>query len=366
MKIDIITRHAVANYGSLLQSYATQKTFEKLGFDVEFINYTRYDERAEGLAKTHVKGKKWDKNIITRKLYIVIQKWNYAHMYKAFEKYRKNFINETEIQYGDMEELLKNRPKADIFCTGSDQIWGKIGQTEYDPAYFLEFTNKEKCISYAASFGKEKISKELKQKLPKLLEKYSQILVREDSAVDIVKDAGFANVQQVLDPTLLLEKEEWEKLTNTMPKEKNYVLVYQLHNNKEFNKYAKEFAKKHNKRLIRVSTSLYHIVRGGKFIYLPDQFQMLSYFLNADYILTDSFHATVFSIIFNKKFKDILPNETSTRIISILKLVGLEDRILKDYNDFDSIDKEINYGGINNILSKERKKSIKALENAIK
>ena len=79
MKVDIITRHAVANYGSLLQSYATQKTFEKLGLDAEFINYTRYDERANNLAKTHVKGKKWDKNIFTRTLYTLIQTWNYSH-----------------------------------------------------------------------------------------------------------------------------------------------------------------------------------------------------------------------------------------------------------------------------------------------
>ena len=95
MKVDIITRHAVANYGSLLQSYATQKIFEKLGLEAEFIDYVRYDERAENLAKTHVKGKKWDKNILTRMLYILIQTWNYSHMYKKFEKYRYGFINET-------------------------------------------------------------------------------------------------------------------------------------------------------------------------------------------------------------------------------------------------------------------------------
>lgn len=365
MKIDIITRHAVANYGSLLQSYATQKSLEKMGLDVEFINYIRYDERGENLAETHIKGKKWDNNFLTRFAYKSIQTYNYSKMFKKFEKFRNGFINETDKKYGNIEELKKQPPSADIYCTGSDQIWGKVGKENYDPAYFLEFAKNQKCISYAASFGKEKLEEELSKDLPKLLNKYSTIFVRENSAVDIVKKAGFTNVKQVLDPTMLLEKKDWENLIFKKPKEKNYVLVYQLHNNKEFNKYAKEFAKYHHKKLVRISTSLYHIVRGGKFIYLPTQYEFLSYFANADYILTDSFHATVFSIIFNKKFKDILPKDTSTRILSILELVGLQDRVLQSYDDFKSIDENIDYDKVNSIINKERIQSLRDLSEAI-
>ncbi len=320
MKVDIITRHAVANYGSLLQSYATQRIFEKLGLDVEFIDYTRYDERAENLAKTHVKGKKWDKNFIFRTIYTLIQTWNYSHMYKVFKKYRKGFINETKQEYGDIEELRKNPPSADLYCTGSDQIWGKIGKSKYDLAYFLDFVKDKRCISYAASFGKEKIDLDLEKKLPQLLKKYAYVLVREDSAKRIVQKCGKEPVEQVLDPTFLLNKEEWEDLADKKNKYNNYVLVYQLHNNKAFNKYAKKFAKVHNKKLLRLSPSIYHKSRGGKLIYLPNQYEFLSYFKNADYILTDSFHATAFSIIFNKKFINISPGETSTRITSILNL----------------------------------------------
>lgn len=320
MKIDIITRHAVPNYGSLLQTYATQKTLEKLGMDVEFINYIRYDERAKELANTQLISKRWNKNFALRYAYKLIQTWNYSHMYKRFKAYRKGFIKETPSIYGNLQELKKNLPIADIYCTGSDQIWSKIGKDNYDEAYFLEFVKNKKCISYAASFGREKLDGKLVENLPKLLKKYSYILVREDSAKKIINSLGFNNVEQVLDPTFLLTKKEWEKLAKEKVKYKNYVLVYQLHNNKQFNKFAKEFAKKHNKRLIRISPSIYHIVRGGKLIYMPTQYEFLSYFLNADYILTDSFHATAFSIIFNKKFVDILPGNTSTRIISVLKL----------------------------------------------
>lgn len=365
MKIDIITRQAVPNYGSLLQSYATQKTLEKMNLNVEFINYIRYDERAKNLAKTQIQGKRWNKNWITRQLYILIQTWNYSHMYKRFEKFRKGFINETKEKYGNLEELIQNPPVADIYCTGSDQIWGRIGQSKYDLAYFLEFVKDKKCISYAASFGKEKIDEELKRKLPNLLKKYSYILVREDSAKRIIKSEGINEVEQVLDPTFLLTRNEWIELCKTKIKYKNYVLVYQLHSNKKFNEYAKKFAKVHNKKLLRISPSIYHIVRGGKLIYLPTQYEFLTYFLNADYILTDSFHATAFSIILNKQFMDILPGETSTRITSLLKLTGLENKILKNFDDFDSIDKKIDYENVNKIIDKERNKSIELLKAAI-
>ena len=95
MKVDIITRHSVPNYGSLLQSYATQKVIEEMGFESEIINYTRYEERYKNLVNTLIKGKKWNKNIITRTIYKMIQKPNYTKMYRKFEKYRKNFLKES-------------------------------------------------------------------------------------------------------------------------------------------------------------------------------------------------------------------------------------------------------------------------------
>lgn len=367
MKVEIITRHSVPNYGSLLQSYATQRAIEKLGHEAEFINYIEYAERYQNLASTLIKGKRWDNNPITRMVYKLIQTPNYAKMYQTFEKYRKGFLKETDTLYGSIEELSSNIPEGDVYCSGSDQIWGKIGINNYDPAYFLEFIQdpKVKCISYAASLGKEKLNKQLDENLEKLLKKYDTILVREKSAVQIIKEKGFDNVKQVLDPTFLLTKQEWEKLITKKPKEEKYVLVYQLHSNKEFDCYAKEFAKKHHMKLLRLSPSFYHITRSGKLIYLPDQFAFLSYFANAEYVLTDSFHATAFSIILNKKFIDILPGATSTRITSILELVGLEDRILKSYQDFTSIEKEINYEQINRILDRERKQSIALLQEAL-
>lgn len=144
MKVDIITRHSVPNYGSLLQSYATQKAIEKMGHESEIINYVRYEERYKNLASTLVKGKKWDKNFVLRTIYKIIQSPNYSKMYKRFAKYKKEILKETELEYGSIKELEDNLPIADVYCSGSDQIWGSIGTVDYDEAYFLEFAKGRK------------------------------------------------------------------------------------------------------------------------------------------------------------------------------------------------------------------------------
>ena len=367
MKIDVITRHSVANYGSILQSYATQRVFEKLGYECEIIDYTKEEEQGKNIAKTLCYNSDfWKKNIITRSIYFFIQTPNYLLSYTRFKKFRKKLLKQTEIEYTSFEQLKNNPPNADIYCSGSDQIWGKIGNENCDKSYFLEFApNGKKCISYAASIGKTNISDETKSKMKQYLGKYSKILVREKSAVEIINQLGINNVELVLDPTLLLNKDEWNSIIDVKPKYDKYILVYQLHDNKKFVKYAKNFSKKMGLKLVRICPSMQNLIRGGKGIFLPTPQEFMAYFKNAEYVLTDSFHGTVFSLIFNRKFIDILPEETGTRIINILELIDCQDRILKDYNDYSWIGRKIDYENVNSILDKYRKKSIEKLNDAI-
>lgn len=365
MNVKIITRHAVANYGSVLQAYALQKAIEKIGHKAEIINYIRLDEQGKNIVDTMLKrNSKWNKNIFLRTIYKILQMPVYNKSYLKFEKFRKCLLNETERIYSNSEEL-KELPEADVYCTGSDQVWGKIGNVDFDENYFLDFVPKgKKCISYAASFGKSELSDELLDNLSKLLAKYSHITVRENSAKKILEDKKIFS-EQVLDPTLLLSKDEWKEIINDEVKEKDYVLIYQLHRDKKLEKYAEEFARRTNKKLIRISISWLYVFKSGKLSYMPSINKFLEYFKNCEYVITDSFHATVFSIIFNKKFIDILPNKTGTRIVSILQLLGLENRIVKNYNDFSLINKEIDYYDVNIKLDNERNKSLKILENII-
>ena len=367
MKVDVITRHSVANYGSILQSYATQKAIEKLNHKCEIIDYTRLDEQGKNKAKTLCKkSKMWNKNFLTRFLYYVIQTPNYLFSYNKFKKFRSKLLNQTATEYSSVEQLKNNLPDADVFCAGSDQIWGTIGNQPCDSAYFLDFVPKNfKCISYASSIGRDKISPEIEKNIKEFLPRFSSILVREKSAVNIIKNEGIDNVELVLDPTLLLSREEWNTLCKGISHKKKYVLVYQLHENKKLQKYAKRFAKKVGLPLVRICPTAQNLARGGKLVFLPTPQEFISYFRDAEYVVTDSFHGTVFSIIFNRKFIDILPDITSTRITNILSLLKLENRILNSYDDFSLVDKDIDYIKVNNILEINRSISIEKLKDAI-
>ena len=174
MKVDFITRHAIPNYGSILQTYATQEVLKKLNCDSEVINYIRLDETADRTIATNcnIEGS-GIKSKIKKLGYLILQAPNVKHMHKKFSKYRNIYLKQTSREYNSIEELRNNLPKADVYCTGSDQVWAKIGGVNYDEAYFLSFVPEDKkCISYAASLGKSKIDKKLEKKLPELLKKY--------------------------------------------------------------------------------------------------------------------------------------------------------------------------------------------------
>ena len=363
--IAIITRHAVSNYGSVLQAYALQKAIGKLGYESEIIDYIRTDEDYKNISDTLIKKSSWNKNALSRLLYKSVQTPEYVIMGKKFELYRKGLINLTEKRYSSSEELKNNPPAADIYCTGSDQVWGAIGNDEIDSAYFLDFVpSDKKKIAYAASFGKTKINSYYETSVKELLNSYDCLTVRETTAIDLIENLGKHNVSQVLDPTLLLDGDEWDTLVKNNIN-KGYVLLYQLHRNPQMDKYATHFAKKSGLRLIRLTPLFHRVFKPGKAVYLPTVSEFLSYIKNAEFMITDSFHGTAFAINFNTQFVDILPGETKTRNQSILELTGLSHNILKSYDDFSFIKNRIDFNYANKKLAEERINSLEILKKML-
>ena len=359
MKVAVITRHAITNYGSFLQAYATQEALGRMGHSCSIIDYVRTDEDYRNVEKTILKQKsEWNNSIIKKSIYLATRQPESLIAGRRFEQYRIKYLHLTR-RYSTAVDLRMNPPAAECYLTGSDQVWGPIGADSFDDNYFLSFVkDSEYKISYAASFGRSEQGEDVERKFKKLLCRYNCLLVREDSAVVRIRSMGLS-AQQVLDPTLLLDKNYWvekiQKEAKNPDIKEGYILAYQLHNNNRLGRYASLLAKKTGKKLIRASASLHQITREGHFVYCPNPFDFLKLILNADCMITDSFHGTAFAINLNTPFVEILPqNGTNTRNISILKLTGLSDRVLIKDDDLSLFDKIIDFDEVNTKLKKER------------
>lgn len=363
MNIKVITRHGPSNYGSILQSIATLEILKRLGVDAEIIDYQRSDERGLKAVLANVNHKEDCANTFKKLLYVAVRFPMELLAQVKFDKMRKKYLSMTR-RCGNTDDLKDL--KADAFMTGSDQVWGPVLTEPYDANYFLDFVNDgTKKIAYAASFGMTKFDEGIERSYRKFLVRYNHITVREDSAKKLLDSWNIHCDGQVLDPTLLLTGDEWNKMIKENRTSK-YVLIYQIHNNPKLNELGKAIATKMRLPLYRVSPSLHQLGRGGRLIFLPNLGDFLSAIKNSAFFVTDSFHGTCFAINFNKQFVEVLPtNGTASRNQSVLKLTGLTDRVINDIDDMSVLDRPIDYAVVNDIVRKERIKSIRILHNMI-
>ena len=205
MKISIITLQNVTNYGSVLQTFATQSFFTNLGYDVEFIDYTRLNQQKKFFKKSLI-----DKSNIFSfaksffKTYI-LELFVRRKKHISFDMFLKENIKITKNKYFDFASLKKNIPHADIYCTGSDQMWNSKWNGGVEKAYYLDFVEDKPKISFATSIGMENIPNDEIEETIRLLNKYNFITVREFSAVQLLKQYSIES-KCILDPTLMMTK----------------------------------------------------------------------------------------------------------------------------------------------------------------
>ena len=366
LKVSLITRHAVSNYGSLLQAYATQVVLEGAGHQVEVVDYVRSDESPQELERTLLKLKPlWNSNPIVRALYLALRNPQAQYAARAFESQRADLLRLSR-RYSSSDELRSDPPRADVYVTGSDQVWGPVAADVYDDSYALTFApDGSRRLAYAASFGKEEMPADARARFAAALRNYEYVTVREDSAVQQLARWGIAS-EQVLDPTLLLDASEWRAFSSPH-KDGKYVLVYEIHNNPVLDRYAKRVACNMGLPLIRISSSLHQAVRSGHFRWLPTCREFVSYIDCAECLVTDSFHGTAFAINLNTPFVELLPdNGTSSRNMSLLRLSNLESRIVRSDDDFSPLERPVDFSEVNEALLGERAKSKGVLLNMIK
>lgn len=366
MRIGLITLHRAENYGSVLQTLALQNILHELGHEVTIMDYCPERCTSWGRIKRLKNKNPHFRNPLLLLVATVLMGPSYRRRAIRFDKFIKKYLHVSD-KFSTNDEARQMTWNMDAYCTGSDQVWNSHWNEGIDKAFYLDFVPKgANVFSYASSFGVSKLDKDEKEKIKILLSKYKFISVREDTGLDILRDLGIENGVLTLDPTLLMNKDMWMKYVGRDVKGDDYILTYNLHHDHKVDSYAIHLKEKYNLPIINISYNMHDAIRKGKLCWCPYVEDFLSLFFHARYVVSDSFHATVFSILFEKKFVTITPEIASSRISSLLKIVDMEYRNISCISDTSEIDRDIDYHKIKAILKQEREKSLVFLRNSLK
>ena len=354
MKIGILTFQYAnnRNFGASLQSFACKSLIEKIVKikEIKVINYNPTN-------------------------FNFIKKVFHYFTGLAFNDYNNKFLNLSKEIYNkkELEELNNN---FDIFIVGSDQVWRTIWLKEKSLHYFFDFVNdNKKKIAYAASFGVDfwEGDEKLTEKIKSLIKRFDSISVREESGIDICKDTfGIDNVVCVLDPTLMISKEDYQPILDDW-KDKNhlkkkYIAHMLLDDTKDLKDGSKKIADYLKAEINYIKGKSIKIL-GKEITFYNKVSQWLTYLKDAELVITDSFHCTVFSLIFHKKFVVVAnPVRGVARLETLLGKVGLKDRFFTNIEAVMKsgiLDKDIDYNEVDEKLEVHRKYSMEFLKKAL-
>lgn len=372
MKIGILTiQKPPENYGASLQCYALWRYLSSQGHQCEVIDLYRpwhpeyrrgKRDPARGFSlRRMLSSLGFGKN---RKPAMLRNA-----RYKAFEQFNDRI--DYSAPYRSVDAIYAAPPRYDVYISGSDQIWNPDMPVVNEP-YFLTFAPQgSKRIAYASSFGVDSLDKPTQERYAEWLAAYDHIAVREQSGVAIIDSMGCGlKARQVLDPSFLLKPEQWEEVSVSPEVSEPYVFVYTLHPQREVEAYIRAVAQK-NGLEVRMVISDTSATVPSDFIALSDigPQQWLGYVSSASMVVTDSFHCTVFSILFGRPFKTVCTNaKVSSRLSGLLELLHLTDNLV----DAGSLDRqelripEIDYPTVDALLEKERESSCEYLHHALK
>lgn len=356
MRIGIVTFWWTQdNYGQVLQCYALQHFLRTLGHE-PFLIKVRPNEYAVAIERKKIRRylsifnlpKVWsyvNKGIKFR----LNNKLNAKHS-RGFDSFRENYLMMTDQIYG-YEDLLSRPPQADIYITGSDQVW-----CSPSPVYYLAFgTSEVKRVSYAASFGKEELTDNYIKSVAGWLKQFDCVTVREKSAIHLCEQMGRNDALCVPDPTFLLNEKDYLPL---LSQEKNdgekYLLLYLIGNKIDVKvQEVFAFAQKMGLKVVYIASQ--GRIDGYSKTY-PSVEGWLSLMKNAEYVVTNSFHGSVFSVIFRKQFLTLpLTGEDkrmNTRIETLYSEFNLPNRIFQ--GDWNLLSDRICYDGLDAQLQKKK------------
>ncbi len=367
MKVGILTFHNAHNYGAVLQAYALKKKISELGHNVEIVNYRnenidkRYEKKLR--AGISLKDFKHPRQLINKISY----KKNIPYMQPAWEKQCEKFTSFINMQllnsksHITIDDLKKSN--YDVLIVGSDQVWSSWITDGLDPVYLLDFKFNGRKISYAASLMGGSIDDSEKDYFIKCLQDFDYISVREDSLRKSVIETCKCDAVTVLDPTLLINSESYEEIeSKELLFNERFIFAYFVSENVELMRCAEKLAKESGFKLLELHYYMQKKYDDHNQIADIGPAEFLWYIKNSEYVITNSFHGTVFSILYKKNFYSVY--EKNARINNLLEALKLEDRHAVNSNEID-FNRVINFENVDRYLNNFRESSIGFLKKSL-
>ena len=383
-KVGIVSCYFKHNYGSMLQAYATQKILDDMNIENETINIDKNIDFSNGKKKYYM-GQVLNFQFIKSKLGMIKLKLdkkinknlgkNISIRDKKYEEFRKTFrLTEPYKTYAELNEKAEKDYSSVI--VGSDQLWLPVNVVAdyYTLNWVPEDVNK---ISFSTSFGVSIIPEKYKEAYKKFLNRINYLSTREVAGQKIIKELTGRDATLVCDPTLLFSKYEWMSIQQEEPIIKGkYIFCYFLGKNIEHRKFAERLKEKTGYKIVSLNHADEYVKYSDVFAdetpYDVGPAEFLNMIRNAEYVCTDSFHGTVFSLINNVKFftfrrySNKSKVSTNSRIDSLLGIVNLKERLINGDEDVEKeIEKKIDFENVNIKLEEFRNISKEFLKNAL-
>lgn len=380
MKVGIITIHKSPNYGACLQAYGLYSFLKSQNIECEIIDLLRPTHSEFIQSKTYLPYRKQNLGLIKRiKLYCrkILKQQSSIKTLTSIAQQKFDEFN-SNIQYSktyySIDELYEDPPQYDIYITGSDQLWNPTIGFCIEP-YFLTFVNNGgRKISYATSVGISELESREKSDFSKWLADYYSVSVREESAISLLSNLVCKNITQVCDPSFLLVPDQWKSKMIAPTINEPYLLLFTLGYNKTLLDFCQRLSSESGKKLVYLCLYIPNTNISAEYIAVnnagPQEF--LGYIANADMVITNSFHGTVFSLILGAG--NVFSHVPSTqkrgkRITDLLETYNMSNHVLGDdltvsFQDLES--RKMDKKAIGIITDKERKRSQAYLLNQLK
>lgn len=359
-KVGIITFHAAHNYGSCLQAYAIKRTYENLGAECEIINFRTPAQKDQYTPLTKRKGIKY----ILKNAFFLLTYSARKRKYLNFENFISEYLLSGQREYNSLDELMTEPPLYDLYVCGSDQIWN-TAPNDASMAYFLPFASGRK-VSYAPSFG-QLGEIEHKEEITNYLKSFDLLSVREERGKELVKEMTGLDVEILVDPTMLLDKSEWDSLVSDRKIKEDYIFFYSLFSTKEMIKEVRAIASALHLKVVVSNVSNQNDIFAG-FTKQTDAGprEFLSLIKHAKLIITSSFHGSVFSIIYEKPFL-AYGGMGDKRISTLLEKTGLEECAIRSGEGIYKLKNifSLDYTDASALLKSEKNKSIDYLKRTM-